>query len=94
MTKKEKRKEFEDLNNFVKVFDGMGKPAFDFQLMYELFPRFEFEPFGEFGEYVNFGKAFEHKIYTMVITGQNGKMMLYYREYYDTRENSIYLTDF
>lgn len=86
---------FKDFATYIKLHDGMGKPKINFQEMYRLFPSFEFIGVrGKFGSYENFGKAYEQKVYDMVITANDGKDECYmtYREYGDADENAAYVS--
>lgn len=85
------KKVFKDFANYVKLFDGYGKPRINFQEMYKLFPNFEFIAASDFGQYRNFNAAYEHKIYNMTVKAASGEeCYLNYREYYDTIENAAY----
>lgn len=73
--------------------NGMGKAPIDFQIVYNAFPNLTFESTWTFGTYSNFGKAFEHKNYDMIVTDNaTGKTAyLHYSMYTDTIENNCYL---
>ncbi len=82
---------FADLRTYIRLHDGHGKPRINFQNMYKLFPHFSFLADKDFGEYRNFGEAYEHKIYDMVVTDNAGnECYMRYREFYDTTENLAY----
>ena len=87
------KKMFKELAVYVKLHDGMNKPRINFQEMYRLFPNFTFTAERTFGEYYNFGEAFEHKDYSMVVTDELGnECHMTYKEYYDTIENLAYVS--
>ena len=87
----EMKKVFKDLATYIKLHDGFGKPRINFQNMYKLFPQFEFVATREFGSYRNFGEAYEHKVYDMTVTDEQGnECHMTYREYYDKEENLAY----
>ena len=89
-----KKQTFLPLANYLKLFDGFGKPKINFQDLYRLFPNFDFTATREFGNYTNFGKAFEKKNYCMQVKAHDGNYeatMTYY-EYSDADENLCYLT--
>ena len=82
---------FKDFATYIRLHDGFGKPRIDFQNMYRLFPNFEFTAKRTFGQYENFGEAYEHKNYDMTVTDENGnECHMVYREYYDRDENLAY----
>lgn len=86
------KKQFKELSIYLKLYDGYNKPRIDFQAMYKLFPQFTFWAGKNFGQYSNFGQAFEHKDYSMLVSDIDGnEMWMSYREYYDTAENSACL---
>lgn len=88
------KKEFKALATYIGLFDGFGKPKLNFQEMYKLFPELTFTAARDFGEYENFGKAYEAKKLNMVVTNEQGKeCYLYYREYGDANENLAYVTN-
>ena len=87
------KRKFKDLQTYVKLFDGMGKPKLDWQQMYKLFPDFEFEATRNFGQYKNFGQAFERKDLSMIVSDGTDKCLLVYYEYGDANENTAYVTE-
>jgi hypothetical protein len=85
------KRTFKDFATFIRLHDGMGKPKINFQDMYKMFPQFTFEPARNFGQYENFGEAFEQKIYDMIVTDEKGNTCyMTYREYQDANENLAY----
>lgn len=86
------KKEFKPLAEYIRLFDGMGKPKLDFQKMYKLFPKLNFTGSNKFGSYENFGKAFEQKIYDMIVTDGQNECYMVYREYQDANENLAYVS--
>lgn len=85
------KKTIKDFATFISLHDGMGKPKINFQDMYKMFPQFTFESARNFGQYKNFGKAFEQKIYDMIVTDEEGNTCyMTYREYQDANENLAY----
>jgi|GEM_PF-3711470 len=85
------KKTIKDFATFIRLHDGMGKPKINFQDMYKMFPQFTFESARNFGQYKNFGKAFEQKIYDMIVTDEEGNTCyMTYREYQDANENLAY----
>lgn len=89
------KKVFKDLEVYIRLHDGYSKPKINFQNMYKLFPDFEFLPSANFGEYREFGKAFEQKVYDMIVTDTRSKNSCYlkYREYGDRNENTAYVSE-
>ena len=85
------KKVFKDFAVYVRLHDGMGKPRINFQDMYRLFPNFEFTPTREFGQYENFGEAFENKNLSMIVSDGKDECIMIYKEYYDTNENTAYV---
>lgn len=86
------KKVFKDFAAYVRAHDGYRKPKIDFQKMYALFPNFDFLASERFGQYENFGKAYEQKIYDMVVVDEKGnECYMVYREYGDTDENLAYV---
>ena len=59
--------------------------------MYKLFPNFEFTATKEFGQYVNFGGAFENKDRSMVVSCGTDQCLMVYKEYDDADENTAYV---
>jgi hypothetical protein len=75
---------FLQLSKFLKEHDGRYKSALNFQEMYKSFPMLTFQAGEHFGKWVDFGGAYEHKMYDMVVWDSfenHGHMV--YREYYD-----------
>lgn len=86
------KKEFKALANYIRLCDGYGKPKLNFQEMYKLFPDLNFTGTCEFGSYANFGKAFENKNLSMIVTSGNGdECLMVYKEYTDANENTAYI---
>lgn len=86
-------KNFKELQVYVRLHDGRRKPKINFQELYKLFPKLTFEADKRFGEYENFGKAYEQKIYDMVVTDEQGhKAYMTYREYGDADESLAYVS--
>lgn len=85
-------KVFKDLAAYVRVHDGFNKPRINFQEMYQLFPEFEFTATTTFGQYFHFGEAFEHKDLSMMVSFEGHVCHMTYREYYDTVENTAYIS--
>lgn len=84
---------FKPFANYIQLFDGMGKPKLNFQEMYRLFPDFTFTAAKNFGQYENFGQAFGHKKFPMVVTDNAGnECFLTYQEYQDANENAAYVS--
>lgn len=86
------KKVFKDLATYIRLFDGRSKPKLNFQELYKLFPQFEFIATAEFGQYTNFGAAFEAKNYNMIVTDGKQECYLYYKEYGDANENTAYVS--
>ena len=87
------KKMFKEFAVYVRLHDGHNKPRINFQEMYRLFPNFTFTAGKTFGEYSNFGQAFENKDYSMIVSDENGnECYMTYREYYDTNENTAYVS--
>jgi hypothetical protein len=85
------KKVFKDFATYIRLHDGHNKPRIDWQNMYKLFPNFEFIAGRDFGQYQNFGQAFEHKNYDMTVRDESGnECQMIYREYYDVNENLAY----
>lgn len=86
-------KVFKDLAAYIRLHDGYAKPKLNFQDMYRLFPNFEFTAGGNFGQYTNFGEAFEAKNFNMIVRDADGhECYLVYREYGDCNENLAYIS--
>ena len=87
-------KNFKALSNYISLFSGMNKPKLNFQEMYKLFPTLSFEGIhGVFGTYENFGKAYEQKVYDMIVTDEaHHECIMVYREYGDANENLAYIS--
>lgn len=86
------KNQFRELAVYLKLHDGYNKPRISFQEMYKLFPQFHFLAGENFGQYSNFGQAFEYKDYSMLVSDTDGnEVWMSYREYYDTVENSACL---
>lgn len=85
------KREFKEFANYIKLHDGFNRPRLDFQMMYKLFPQFDFELCKNFGQYEHFGEAFEKKNYDMRVTCGEAKCYLRYCEYYDITENIAYV---
>jgi len=86
-------KNFKALAVYIGLFDGTGKPRLDFQTLYKLFPQFDFIPTKDFGQYTNFGQAFENKNLSMTVTDKNGnECTMIYKEYTDANENLAYVS--
>lgn len=85
-------KVFKDLATFIRLHDGYRKPRLDFQQMYKMFPDFQFAPLPEFGQYSNFGQAYEHKDLSMKVTYDKYTCIIIYKEFYDVPENTAYVT--
>ena len=86
------RREFKELAVYVKLHDGVGKAKINWKEMYNLFPGFDFIPSHRFGEYINFGDAYEQKIYDMTVRTVDGKEChMVYREFGDNDENTAYI---
>lgn len=84
---------FKPFAEYIRLFDGMGKPKLNFQEMYRLFPDFTFTAAKDFGQYENFGQAFENKQFPMIVTDSNGnECFMMYREYQDANENAAYVS--
>lgn len=83
---------FKDFQSWVRVHSGINKPKINFQDMYRLFPDFDFTPSPGFGEYQNFGEAFERKNYSMTVTSGKAQCFLTYYEYQDQNENLAYVS--
>lgn len=83
---------FKDFATYVRLHDGMGKPEIRWHEMYKLFPEFEFTASPNFGNYVNFGEAYEQKVYDMIVTFQGKTCYMHYRVYGDAAENSAYVS--
>lgn len=85
---------FKDLAVYIRLHDGIGKPKINFQTLYTLFPQFTFTSSEGFGSYINFGEAYEQKVYDMIVTANDGKDECYvtYREYGDANENLAYIS--
>lgn len=84
--------ELKKLSTYIRLFDGYGKPKINFQDLYKLFPRLKFIPSEDFGQYRNFGEAFESKNLSMTVTDKQGHTSyLTYREYVDANENLAYV---
>ena len=82
---------FKGLANYVQLFNGYSKPGLNWQEMYSLFDEFEFTPCNDFGQYSNFGQAYEHKNLSMFVSlkaDSTKHCYLSYREYTDVHENS------
>lgn len=89
------KKHFKELSVYIGLFDGVGKLKLNWQEMYQLFPNYTFEPDSNFGQYVNFGQAFEHKDLSMIVTDKDGhQCKLVYKEYGDNNENLAYVMEF
>ncbi len=87
------KKQFKDLANYIKLFDGTGKPKLNWQELYGLFPHFTFIGNRDFGQYTNFNQAYEAKNYNMTVSDETGtECTLIYREYMDANENLAYIT--
>jgi len=86
------KKQFKDLAAYVRLHDGFGKPKIDLQAMYGLFPTFEFTPTDNFGQYRNFGEAFEHKDMSMRISDGQSTCLMTYKIYGDANENTAYIS--
>ena len=87
------KKEFKALSNYIALFDGHGKPKLNFQEMYKLFPNFTFLPSEKFGQYENFGEAFENKNLSMIVISNTGnECYITYKEYMDVNENTAYVS--
>ncbi len=85
------KKVFKDFATYIRIHSGINKPRINFQEMYKLFPQFKFEATKDFGSYVNFGEAYEQKVYDMVVIDENGnECYMTYREYQDANENLAY----
>ena len=85
------KKTFRDFATYIRLHDGFDKPRIDFKTMYKLFPQYEFIAGRGFGQYENYGKAFEHKNYDMTVRDEKGdECQMIYREYYDRTENLAY----
>ena len=85
------KKVFKEFATYIKLHDGYEKPKINFQEMYKLFPEFEFIPFREFGNYKNFGEAFENKNLSMFVKCGADECLMVYREYGDADENTAYV---
>lgn len=84
---------FKDLQTYIRLHDGMGKPKINFQELYKLFPGLTFTATKTFGSYTNFGGAFESKDYSMIVTDENGNVcLMVYKEYQDANENLAYVS--
>lgn len=83
---------FKDLATYVRLHDGYGKPEINFQELYKLFPHLTFTACREFGNYVNFGQAYEAKIYDMIVSDGKSECRMSYRVYGDTKENLAYVS--
>lgn len=86
-----KKQRFKELIKYIEALDGYGKPKLNFQELYRLFPDFKFLPARNFGEYANFGKAYEQKIYDMTAINEDFEGYIKYREYGDADENMAYI---
>jgi len=85
------KKSFKELATYIKLHDGYSKPRIDFQAMYKLFPQYEFIATSNFGQYENFGQAYENKNYDMTVRDEQGnECQMIYREFYDKVENLAY----
>lgn len=84
---------FKDFATFVKLHDGYNRPRINFQDMYKMFPEFTFDPCDGFGDYTNFGKAFENKNLSMTVSCGGYKCFMVYKEYQDANENTAYVID-
>ena len=80
-----------DLANYIRLFDGYGKPKINFQDLYKLFPNLEFRATKKYGTYTNFGEAYEAKNYNMLVSDGKETCLLAYKEYGDSNENLAYL---
>ena len=86
-------KNFKELAIYIKLFDGAGKPRINFQDLYKLFPQFTFTATEKFGQYTNFGEAFENKNLSMTVTDEKGhECTMIYKEYADADENTAYVS--
>lgn len=83
---------FNDFATYVRLHDGHDKPRINFQNMYKLFPNFEFTSTKDFGNYENFGEAFENKNLSMIVSDGKNECIMIYKEYYDTNENTAYVS--
>lgn len=83
------KKVFKPLSTYLALFDGYDKPKINFQQLYKLFPDLTFTASEKFGSYENFGKAFECKNYSMIITDES---YMVYKEYQDANENLSYVS--
>ena len=83
---------FKQLATYVRLYDGYNKPEIDFQNTYKLFPDFEFIPANNFGQYFNFGMAYEHKDMSMIVKYDKYVCYLTYKIYMDSKENTAYIS--
>jgi len=87
------KRAFKDLVTYIGLYDGYTKPKLNFQDLYKLFPNFTFTADKDFGQYRNFGQAFEQKIYDMIVSDNDGnECFMNYREYQDANENTAYIS--
>lgn len=82
---------FKEFATFIRLHDGFNKPRINFQDMYRMFPAFTFTPAPGFGQYENFGEAFENKSLSMVVTCGTVSCLMIYKEYGDANENTAYI---
>ena len=87
------KREFKKLATYISLFDGFGKPKLNFQELYNLFPEFTFTATRTFGQYENFGKAYENKDFTMIVTNEKNECRMVYKEYGDAKENLSYISE-
>lgn len=76
--------------DYVRAHDGFS-PRINFQHMYAKFPELEFETVNGYGDYVNFGQAYEYKKLDMIVKDGNEEIYVVYREYGDANENLAYI---
>ena len=86
------KKQFRELQKYVKLHDGYHKPQINFKEMYELFPNFEFTPQAWHGRYENWGKGFCNKDLSMIVSDGKDECYLTYKEYMDAPENLAFLS--
>ena len=85
------KKVFKEFATYIRLHDGYGKPKINFQNMYKLFKNFEFTTTREFGQYENFGEAFENKNLSMIVKCGADQCLMVYKEYGDADENTAYV---
>lgn len=94
MTTRQKSKLLLDIKEWGLQFNGFNKPHINFQSMYKLFPEFTFCGTPINGEYRNFGQAYGHKQYQMIILYEGTEIaVLNYKEYTDEPEVICYIDE-